>query len=92
MSRYKCKCGYISRKAEERNPHSKICGQGELAPARGSAIPPMPPNKVIPRRPYDDRRPDGYLESIRDWAMNNSEAVEWFLENAEAIRTVLPNS
>ena len=63
---------------------------GSLHPA-GSAIPPMPSKKVIPRRPYDDRRPDGYLESLRDWATNNSEAVEWFLENAEAIRTVLPN-
>lgn len=33
MSRYKCKCGYVSRKAEERDLHSQICGKGELSPA-----------------------------------------------------------
>lgn len=26
MSRYKCQCGYVSRKAEERDLHAKICG------------------------------------------------------------------
>ena len=26
MSRYKCQCGYVSRKAEERDLHAQICG------------------------------------------------------------------
>lgn len=47
-------------------------------------LPHMP--KVVPQRPYEDDKPDGYLESLRDWAMNNEDAVRWFLENAETIR------
>jgi hypothetical protein len=35
---------------------------------------------VKPRRPLDDDRPDGYLESDMDWIENNMEAVVWFLE------------
>ncbi len=27
MSRYKCKCGYVSRRAEERDIHARICGK-----------------------------------------------------------------
>ena len=48
---------------------------------------PMP--AVNPRRPYDDEKPEGYLESLDDWIDNNKEAIEWFLENAEKIRAVL---
>jgi len=49
--------------------------------------PPMP--KVEPRRPFDDEKPNGYEESLNDWFLNNTEAVEWFLENAEVIRACL---
>lgn len=35
--------------------------------------------KVIPRRPLDDDKPRGYLESDRDWVENNLEAVLWLL-------------
>jgi hypothetical protein len=71
------------------NKDSERKAHGRLGAATGSAIPPMP--KVNPRRPYDDAKPDGYLESLNDWYHNNEEAVNWFLENAEAIRAVLPN-
>lgn len=52
-----------------------------------SKIPQMP--KVNSRRPLDDDKPDGYLESVNDWYHNNEDAVEWFLENAELIRQKL---
>lgn len=39
------------------------------------------------RRPYNDRKPDGYLESTRDYCDNNSDAVRWLEENEPAIRT-----
>lgn len=54
------------------------------------SILPMP--KVNPRRPDDDDKPDGYLESLNDWYHNNEEAVEWFSENSEAIRSYLSNN
>lgn len=41
---------------------------------------------VKPRRPYDDKQPHGYQESLRDWVDNNTEAVEWFLTNADKLR------
>lgn len=44
---------------------------------------------VVPRRPFDDSKPDGYQESLRDWAANNELAVTWFLENAETVRQAL---
>jgi hypothetical protein len=47
-------------------------------------MPSMPP--VEPREPFDEEKPDGYLESLDDWIGHNQEAVEWFLENAEVIR------
>ncbi len=43
---------------------------------------------VIPRRPLDDDRPDGYLESDRDFAENNWDFVMWALNNHEWIRRV----
>jgi hypothetical protein len=58
-----------------------------LPPLSGSAIPPMP--EVSPRRPYEDHRPNGYLESDRDYFENNADACLWFLENADAIRHAL---
>jgi hypothetical protein len=50
-------------------------------------IPPMP--KVQPQRLYEDDKPNGYLESFRDWAENNQDAVTWFLDNAEEINKIL---
>lgn len=50
-------------------------------------FPPMP--VVHPRLPVDEEKPDGYLESYRDWAGNNRKAVEWFLENSDIIRALL---
>jgi len=44
---------------------------------------------VHKRRPYVDEEPNGYLESDRDWAENNWEALSWFEENAEEIRRIL---
>ena len=60
-----------------------------LGAATGSAIPPMPP--VTARRPWDDDKPDGYLEGDCEWFENNRDACSWFLENADAIRALLPN-
>lgn len=37
--------------------------------------------KVIPRRPLDDDNPSGYLESDRDFVLNNIDACVWFLES-----------
>lgn len=42
--------------------------------------------EVLARRPYQDDGPGGHKESLRDWAMNNSDAVEWFLTNHKKIR------
>jgi hypothetical protein len=50
-------------------------------------IPPMPP--TTSRRPYIDTEPEGYLESNRDWAEANDEAVEWLADNHLAIRRAL---
>jgi len=36
---------------------------------------------IEPREPFDDARPDGYLESLNDWYHHNEDAVRWFLEN-----------
>ena len=36
--------------------------------------------EVIPRRPYIDSEPNGYLESDQDFVLNNIEACVWFLE------------
>jgi hypothetical protein len=35
---------------------------------------------VIPRRPYIDEEPDGYLESDNDFVLNNHEVVVKLLE------------
>jgi hypothetical protein len=48
---------------------------------------PMP--EVKERRLLQDDEPDGYRESDRDFAMNNRDAVVWFLENHAAIRAAL---
>lgn len=48
---------------------------------------PMP--AVIDRRPLDDDKPNGYRESDRDFALNNLDAVIWFLENHAAVRAAL---
>lgn len=50
-------------------------------------LPPMP--AVVARRPYEDHKPKGYLESFDDYVANNQAAVEWFLENHAAIATHL---
>lgn len=36
--------------------------------------------KVIPRRLLDDNNPDGYLESDKDFVLNNIETCVVFLE------------
>ncbi len=46
---------------------------------------------VSPRRPFDNDKPNGYLESFRDYTDNNVEAVTWFLEHAAVIRARLNN-
>ncbi len=39
-----------------------------------------PDIKIIPRRPLDDDNPGGYLESDKDFALNNIHACVAFLE------------
>jgi hypothetical protein len=34
MSQHKCKCGYVSRKAEERDIHARICAEASPTKAR----------------------------------------------------------
>ena len=41
--------------------------------------------KIIPRRPFEDEKPDGYLESDQDFVKNNFDACVWFLENHEKL-------
>lgn len=41
---------------------------------------------VIPREPYDDRFPTGYLEGDRDYTAKNMDAAVWFLDNAERLK------
>lgn len=63
---------------------------GGVSRIMNEQIPPMP--IVNTRRPFDDDKPDGYLESLNDWYHNNEEAVEWFLTNAEAIRKAITHN
>lgn len=42
--------------------------------------------KVIPRRPYIDSEPDGYIEGDRDWLANNNDTAVWFLENRDMLK------
>jgi hypothetical protein len=44
--------------------------------------------KITPRRPLDDDRPDGYLESDRDFVMNNIEAAVELLERELGDKTL----
>jgi hypothetical protein len=44
---------------------------------------------VNARRPFEDDKPDGYLESDKDFIRNNEEAAVWLLEHAEEIRAAL---
>ena len=44
----------------------------------------IPP--TVERRPFDDDKPDGYMESDRDYIENNTEAAVWFLEHAATLR------
>lgn len=39
-----------------------------------------------PRRPYDEAKPNSWMQSDEDYIESNYEAVLWFLENAEEIR------
>lgn len=39
--------------------------------------------KIKPRRPLDNDNPDGYLESDKDFVLNNIEACIAFLERNE---------
>lgn len=45
--------------------------------------------RVKPRQPYEDDRPNGYMESDRDYMENNLDACVWFLDNHKAIRALL---
>lgn len=38
--------------------------------------------EIVPRRPFDDEHPDGYLESDRDFVLNNIDAAVWLLNKA----------
>jgi hypothetical protein len=40
---------------------------------------------IIPRGPYDDSRPNGYLEGDRDYTAKNMEAAVWLLDNAHRL-------
>ena len=42
--------------------------------------------KVIPRRPYYENEPNGYLESDLDWFENNRHTAIWFLENRDMLK------
>lgn len=44
---------------------------------------------VNARRPFEDDKPDGYLESDDDLIRNNKEAAVWLLEHAEELRSAL---
>lgn len=39
--------------------------------------------KIIPRRLLDDDKPDGYLESDKDYVLNNIEAAVKLLDEAQ---------
>lgn len=45
------------------------------------------PHKVEPRRPYYDEVPDYYLESDKDYVLNNLDACVWYLDNHELIQS-----
>jgi hypothetical protein len=42
--------------------------------------------RIIPRRPYDDEKPNGYLESDRDFVLNNIDMAIKFLERELAVQ------
>lgn len=42
-----------------------------------------PETEIKSRRLLDDEDPDGYLESDKDWVINNLEACVGFLETVE---------
>lgn len=44
--------------------------------------------KAIPRRPYQDDEPDGYLESDRDYLGNNRETAIWLLEHLDEMKSL----
>ena len=46
----------------------------------------IPPTEE--RRLFDDKKPDGYMESDRDYIENNTEACVWFLQNANSLRNM----
>jgi hypothetical protein len=42
--------------------------------------------RIIPRRPYDDEQPDGYLEGDRDFLLNNVDVAVELLERELAVQ------
>lgn len=83
----KLKAGEIHLGEPELQPGQKleiIWGEGRYAIEDTSPKRLMP--KVSPRRPLDDDKPDGYLESDRDYVQNNMEAAVWFLDNRDALQ------
>ena len=41
---------------------------------------------IYPRRPYNDEKPDGYMESDKDFVLNNLDAAVELLERELKIK------
>jgi hypothetical protein len=46
---------------------------------------------IYPRRPYDDEKPDGYMESDKDFVLNNLDAAVELLERELKIKEQASN-
>ena len=66
--------------------------RGDLVPAVPQSIVVEKMPMTVDRRPYEDDKSNGYLESNRDWADNNDEAVTWLANNHDAIRTAISHT
>lgn len=53
-------------------------------------LPPMPPTED--RQPWDDDKPNGYLETDLDWVERNGDALTWLIDNHKEIRAALATS
>lgn len=44
-----------------------------------------PPPEIEERLPFDENKPEEYLESDRDWLDHNPEIVEWLIEHKKQV-------
>jgi hypothetical protein len=80
----------FSRRTVYSNPSIELAWQAVQStnsPVETTA--PIP--KVVPRRPYDDDMPEGYLESDRDYVENNMDAAVILLDRVVTARQEDPN-